>query len=288
MVCSIAKPKLLNTNLVDSIEKQLHSLRYDGYRNTPLLWNGELEGLDMLVTEEQHSEKHPTYDANGSHIRLGKLIEQFVLFDLDQIEALQVLQSNIQIFKDKITLGELDAIIQHLEKVVHLEIVYKFYLYDPKLPHELNRWIGPNRNDSLVQKLQKLKDKQLPLLHRPETFEAITKLNINPLEIEQKVLFKAQLYVPYKSSIKKFSYLNNACISGYYIRLEDLNDFQKHTFHVPDKLDWLIIPHLDVEWLALCTFVETISNQLALKKSPICWIKSENGELQKFFLVWWV
>jgi len=63
-------------------------------------------------------------------------------------------------------------------KPIHLEIIYKFYLYDPSIGlTQLDHWIGPNRRDSLVKKLTKLKQKQLPLLYHP----LITQLLISRL-----------------------------------------------------------------------------------------------------------
>ena len=53
-----------------------------------------------------------------------------------------------------------------LERNFHLEYSYKFYLFDHKLEQPfINCWIGPNKKDGLNQKLKKLKENQLPLLH---------------------------------------------------------------------------------------------------------------------------
>jgi len=56
------------------------------------------------------------------------------------------------------------------EKPIHLEIQFKFYLYDAALgTTEIDHCIGPMRKDSLNEKLSKLKEKQLPLLYANET-----------------------------------------------------------------------------------------------------------------------
>ena len=45
------------------------------------------------------------------------------------------------------------CIVEYLSKILHLELVYKFYLYDKNLGEkEIERWIGPNRSDSLLEK----------------------------------------------------------------------------------------------------------------------------------------
>ena len=57
-----------------------------------------------------------------------------------------------------------------MNQLIHLEVSYKFYLYDENLGKlESEKWIGPNKRDSLVQKTAKLKSKQLPILFHKET-----------------------------------------------------------------------------------------------------------------------
>ena len=36
------------------------------------------------------------------------------------------------------------------DKYIHIEMQYKFYLYDESFENEIDRYIGPNRNDTLV------------------------------------------------------------------------------------------------------------------------------------------
>ncbi len=261
--------------------------QYDGYLATPFLWYGNLDGLEMLEMDGTHKSTYPEIDKQ-IHIRLGKLIEYFVLFELEQNKRYKTLQSNIQIFQGQITIGELDAIIKQSEKVVHLEIVYKFYLYDPSIPVEMNRWIGPNRKDSFVEKLNKLKNKQLPLINHPETIRILSDLDVDLANVIQKVCFKAQLFVPYLSYENTIPIINNACINGFYIHFSDIVLFEDCAFHIPEKLDWLTPPHLEVEWISNTAFEKSISLLLASKKSPLCWMKTKDSKLQKFFVVWWV
>lgn len=260
--------------------------RFDGFRNTPYLWKVLLEGLKMYAPGELTITDYPKVDPI-SHIRLGKLTEQFVLFELEQDESVQLLKSNIQVFRDQITIGELDCLIRQSEVNIHLEIVYKFYLYDPSVSTELDRWVGPNRNDSLVLKLNKLKEKQLPLLYHQETAKVLNGLNLRPDEFTQRLCFKAQLFVPFDALGLPFRFVNNDCIKGFYIRPGDLGLFPNHTFYVPSKLDWLVEPHLDVTWISSHAFENKISELLASHRSPLCWMKSREGKIQKFFVVWW-
>ena len=264
----------------------LMNKRFDGFRNTPFLWEASLEGLEMFEPKGGSTPDYPKIETTV-HIRLGKLIEQFVLFELSQNSSAQVLGATLQVFHDKRTIGELDCLIKQCDQNLHLEIVYKFYLYDPSISPELNRWIGPNRNDSLVQKLQKLKEKQLPLLHHPEAVKRLSELKLNSSKFTQQLYFKAQLFVPLNTQQVHFPFVNEQCIAGFYLRPDDLTFFQDHLFYIPSKLDWLIEPELNVLWLSFQSFEEAFRKLHVAHKSPLCWMKSSEGQLQKFFIVWW-
>ena len=134
--------------------------RYKGYHQTPFLWEGCLEGL-QIFTPTEYTPPFNTKHLSMLQPRLGKLMEHFVLLDLQASEHTHLISSNVQIFNGKTTIGELDCLLIQAGIPIHLEIVFKFYLYDPALPQELHRWIGPNRNDTLIFKLKKLKEKQL-------------------------------------------------------------------------------------------------------------------------------
>jgi hypothetical protein len=268
------------------IETSEMNKRFEGFRDTPFLWIDLLDGLTMLSEDAQFIEDSPKFDSK-SHIRLGKLIEQFVLFEFDKDASIEVLKSNIQVFQNQITIGEIDVLIKQLSVLIHLEIVYKFYLYDPSISGELMRWIGPNRNDSLVQKISKLKGKQLPLLYHSATEKLLNELNVKSEEFKQQLYFKAQLFVPYQELESAFPKVNNECVQGFYIRYKELSLFSNHTFYIPSKLDWLVVPHMDVEWIPEQAFNSSVLEFLLANKSPLCWLKSPKGKIQKFFVVWW-
>ncbi|MEO8774087.1 MAG: DUF1853 family protein, partial [Gelidibacter sp.] len=187
---------------------------FEGYLNTPLLWhNTEVYGLKQCVLRDSvallFTEKVPR------HLRLGKLVERFVSHQLIADTTRHILAENVQIQEGKRTIGELDVIFMATDGPIHLEIIYKFYLYDPNEgSNELSRWIGPNRKDCLLQKLDKLKIKQLPLLYHPLTQSMLNDMEIKVHEITQQVLFKAQLFLPLGYQQKVFFSLNPDCVQG--------------------------------------------------------------------------
>ena len=260
--------------------------QYEGWRTTPLLWQGDSFGLTQLTIQSQSPTRF-----NGDvtpMLRLGMRVEQFVFHELESMSEWTVLAKNVQINRNKITLGELDCILKKDEEIIHLEIVYKFYLYDPSVGQtERDHWIGPNRKDSLAEKTTKLSDKQLPLLYSDETQTTIREIGITTSRIQQRVHFKAQLFVPLNMKNSKFNDINSNCIAGVYIHSEDLHMFEDCKFFIPQKANWLTIPHTNVPWLNPSSFKGHIESLHKEKRAPLCWLKQPNGELEKLFVVWW-
>lgn len=259
--------------------------QYQGYINTPVLWKNTIEGLHQL---EPLTADTTIFDiAILENVLLGKRVEQFVYHELTQYDTIDVLLENIQIQNGKITIGEIDAFIKVDNQPIHLEIVYKFYLYDETVgTSELAHWIGPNRKDHLVKKLTKLKDKQFPLLYNKFTLPTLKELALDPLEIQQRVYFKAQLFVPYKT-IVDFELLNKDCVKGFYVPYQKVAQFADCKFIIPKKTDWLLEVQAHAHWMNYLQFIEKLTVFIDDKRAPLCWIKFTNGILQKFFVVWW-
>ncbi|CAL2082469.1 conserved hypothetical protein [Tenacibaculum dicentrarchi] len=269
-------------------------LQYEGFLKTPFLWNGK--GVFNLQQFEIKPTKTASFLVEITKIpRLGKLVERFVSFEFQQDKRLQIIAENIQIQQEKITLGELDCLLLKDKKPIHVEIIYKFYLYDNSINYEKNleekneleRWIGPNKKDSLIQKLTKLKEKQLPLLYSKQCKNYLKTLNLEAKNLEQQLYFKAQLFVPLKDYGKEFPLINNNCIIGFYVTLLELNQFKDYKFYIPTKHNWLTQPHTNIDWHTFNNFITKITPVLTDKKSPLCWLKKSNGELLKFFVIWW-
>ncbi|MBT7816010.1 MAG: DUF1853 family protein [Polaribacter sp.] len=259
--------------------------RYEGFLQTNCLWNG---AIIYALNQFDIESKSTKIDAEiNEKLRLGKYIERLVSFQLKQEESISIICENIQIQQNKITLGELDCIIKKENTVIHLEIIYKFYLFDESVgTTEIDHFIGPNRKDSLKEKLEKLSKKQLPLLYSDECKTYLNSINLEASEIEQQVYFKAQLFVPFQHQ-NKLSTLNKNCIAGFYCNLKELHQFTDCKFYIPIKKDWIIIPHKNVSWLKFDEFDIELIEYINRKFSPLCWLKKQNGEILKFFMVWW-
>lgn len=269
--------------------------QYNGFISSKPLWNGDsLFGLSQLLDLKNFEcvVKSPTGIKIRDNEVLGKRIEHFFEYYINSSKDYQLLVKNLQIFNDKITIGELDFVIKDIQKkfLLHIELVYKFYLYDPQRnKNELERWIGPNQKDSLLEKIAKLKQKQFPLLYQPETIHTLQKLNISTDTIKQKVSFFGQLFIPLSFQNKILPHINNDCISGFWIRRHDFNSekYYHYQYFIPSKKDWVTNPKDQMIWHSYHTILESMEAELSKKKSPLLWIKSNEDSYAKFFIVWW-
>jgi len=259
---------------------------YEGFLNTPCLWTGNsVFDLNSFELDSKSDQLNIKIDEN---LRLGKYVERLVSFELSLQESITVLAENIQVEKDKRTLGELDCLLFKDDTPIHLEIIYKFYLYDASVGNsEIDHFIGPNRKDALIEKLTKLKNKQLPLLYSDACKTYLDALNLDAKAISQQVYFKAQLFVPFSNQNLTLKTLNTDCIVGFYIKMNELDVLAGCKFYIPNKKDWLIIPHTHVNWVSIENLKDITKDYILQKFSVLCWVKFNSGELKKIFLVWW-
>ncbi|SDH65139.1 DUF1853 family protein [Winogradskyella thalassocola] len=263
-------------------------LRYRGYVKTPSLFR--TNGLPEINQIELSSEFEAIReDVKFKNQRLGKLVEEFVFYQLKQQPNVKWIVENLQIQKERKTIGELDALYFLNDKPIHLEVVYKFYLYDTLKSYEepLSYWIGPNRKDSLCYKLDKLKNKQYPLLFQNETSKELNKYNIDTADVLQKLCFKAQLFLPYNDSKINFEILNENCVSGIYISFHTMSIFKTLKFYMPQKLDWLVLPHNNVLWQDYETTKIKILDNIEERRSPLVWLKYSETKFVKCFITFW-
>lgn len=229
-------------------------------------------------------------DTGHRVIRLGHFAERIFVNLLKVNFPGNTLMTNIQITNNGRTLGELDVLLIHEDRIEHIEFCYKIYLFDPHLSDkEFECWIGPNRRDALQYKVDKLLKKQLPLFWQPETVALLRKKieNFDVLERQQSVCFLGQLYVPLESFQNQESFLYGEP-DGFYIYEKELNQFEGVQWYIPhSKIDWILSPILSVEWMETSTFIIALKAYHIKSSNPLCWMKTPNNELFKCFVVNW-
>jgi len=199
-----------------------------------------------------------------------------------------LLASNLQIQGAKETLGELDYIVRSLktDEIIHIELACKFYLYDENAAaSEEEKWIGPNRKDSLFDKLEKVKLKQFPLLHTGETIQKLAELGITKPS-SQVLCLKAFLFLPKKMTDEIFPKSFQDCIVGYYIKPNDLELDETALYAIPSKKEWLLPAKSLTNWHNFSEIKQLIVAQLKINKSPLIYKKTPH-KMERFFIVWW-
>ncbi len=219
--------------------------------------------------------------------RLGKRVEFIFEEIIKQDDSFVLLHSNVQLFQDKKTIGEIDYIFERKNILFHLEISYKFYLYDESHSNSLiNCWIGPNRKDSLKLKLSKLQLNQFPIIQCEEFRRTRKKLNLNR-PLRQMLLLKAQLFIPFEKSVELPENYNN-CVEGSWLSMQNIHLLSKEDdYFIPEKKDWIINPKENQYWYSKEILSTKVIEYHKRDFSPLVWLKTKENKFSKLFLVWW-
>jgi uncharacterized protein len=272
----------MSTNIIAVTDSAILRQQVNGYLATHSLCKADgLAGLRQIEFNFMKNEIR----IDKPQRRLGKRAEQFFIELIKEMEEYDIVCQNVQLKSRGITIGEIDCIIRNKDSFYHIEHVYKFYLYDETSgERELDRWVGPNRKDCLNLKLDKLRAKQLPNLHTDQGVQVLQNLNISIKQVQQRVYFKAQLFIQKNKPIQ-FKVINSDAVTGYYYRLNELPT--DSLYFIPTKINWLLEVQKDVEWKTFEQGISEITTLLGSGKSQMCWIKSSAGVLEKCFVIWW-
>ncbi|WP_378184737.1 DUF1853 family protein [Aquimarina sp. W85] len=264
--------------------------QYEGFLNTPSLLEHvphtfsvfPLNPTIIPSQEELHNQIHIHHNEV-----LGKRIEHFFEYYLKTHPVYDLLRSSVQVFEEKQTIGELDFLVKnlHTHRYLHIELVYKFYIYDPKIATQYEtRWIGPNRNDSYLQKATKLSQKQLPLLYNKCTGSILETLGLTPYDFDQKVCFLTQLYLPSDIKSSETFVKSSLPIAGYWSTLNDfkVNASKKNLYYLPLKKEWVVDPMHGEKWISYNEIISQIELCCRKNKSPLVWIKTRENYQRMF------
>lgn len=219
---------------------------------------------------------------------LGKQVEFLFENYINSVSNWNCKAANIQVIENKVTVGELDYIVENQGGFKHVELAYKIYLRDESLSTiDAGQWIGPNRKDKLVDKLEKLKGKQFPLIKHPVVVKFLSDHEV-PVNLEQALCLKLKTFIAYASiEVQK-----GIELTGYYYTIDQFkNLFQNgcNSFFLPKKQLWCCTPsdliNFDI-WKEFDDSITEVIENLSKKKSPMVWIKN-GSEVVPAFVVWW-
>ena len=175
-------------------EKRLY-YQYLGFISSVNLFSQNVIGIENFNFEKQAIiyEEFQTFSIDIK-LLLGKRVEHFFEFYIEQHKNYKILKKNIQVNHNKTTIGEFDFFIeeQNTKKIIHVELVYKFYIYK-KHKDEMKRYHGPNNHDNLEDKLHKLERKQFPLLYNVHAEEALGVIKSS--NVTQQLCFLGNIFL---------------------------------------------------------------------------------------------
>ncbi len=171
---------------------------------------------------------------------LGKRFEKFIEFWLKESGRFKILLSNEQLAKDKITVGEIDYLVQetHTGRNLHLEVACKYYMSSNNSKLWKN-WVGLNAKDSLADKMSKF-DKQLTVFDRPEGTDLLQRHRIK--KPESFLLLKGFFFYHWRQvhASKSPKYSNPNHETGIYAKLSEIPSFFSgwNLWKVLRKVNW--------------------------------------------------
>lgn len=214
-----------------------------------LLKQSQQANLEWLNTLDLQPSPLFDYLNTHNHRLLGSYFECLWQFYFSHHPDWQLLEHHVQIFdaSKKQTLGELDLLVQHIPsgRYFHLELAAKFYLRHPEhtgLNEE--HWLGPQSNDRLDLKLNKLHQKQLPFLFHDATKTSLIERQLNH-EYEQAMIMKGYLFHPWQKRKSLPKCAHHQTLTGYWLHSKDANKLLTET----ENIQWAILPKHN--WLGL-------------------------------------
>ncbi|CAA6815372.1 MAG: Unknown protein [uncultured Sulfurovum sp.] len=266
-------------------DKRLY-YQYLGFINSVNLFTQDIMGMKHFNFEAQSIsyEDFQTFSLDVQ-VPLGKRVERFFEFYIQENPNYKMLKKNIQINHNKTTIGEFDFFLeeQNNKKVIHVELVYKFYIYKEHTD-EIKRYHGPNNHDNLEDKLHKLQTRQFPLLYNPYAKEILKELDIS--KVSQELCFLGNVFVKQETEAN-FEVINPNALAGTYLSFEtfltDARYKNKHYF-IPQKEDWLVEEKYAEFWYKHEETIEKIEKYFQRNISLLLWIKSGN-EFEKAFVL---
>ena len=220
---------------------------------------------------------------------LGRQAEAIFESIVRDSKSYKLLAANIQIQSPSKTIGELDYLFQEkkTKNQIHVELSCKFYLFDPKRYGIFEqKWIGPNKKDSLQDKITKLREKQFPLFFDKHTEKILENLEFNPLKAIQQCYLAASLYLPIGQSRLTLPEAYQKCVVGYWMYYHQLIIEDTCSYAIVEKRQWLLPTNSITNWCNASEIRNKILKALENKKAPHVYKKS-GAVVEKFFVVWW-
>lgn len=261
-------------------------------KDSPIWWQ-QLGSLDISNREKLRAwllalNAHPTplHQALNIHkfLRLGHYAEKLLAFYFSH-EGLLYAHS-LQVHSEKSeTIGEFDYLLFAQGGLLHLELATKFYLFHHSKEggkrDSVFNYLGPNLNDSLGAKMQKILQQQLTLSQH-EAAKKIVQTKI----VAAKALVKGWLF--YRSSDRGLASVagigEHHCL-GFWWSLDEFEHLAVPYALRLDRLQWLAPAQVGLDdVMEKPILLDVLQRHFQVDKTPVMVaIMRKNGQLMQEF-----
>ena len=234
----------------------------------PLLIELTEERLEWLNQLDRQPEPLQQYIDNLKSPRLGIYFEALWQFFLQHDQRLELIAHNLPIYRNKKTYGEFDIILldKKTNSHTHLELSTKYYLNsslldrsslpplttsndddnrdnaNQQLSADFSHWLGPNANDRLDKKINRLLSHQIAMSSIPEGKQALQELDI--AATHKRIVVKGMLFYPQQNTATQARHKERLSVHHQYGHWHTLASFintqpEKLTWQVLDKSLWI-------------------------------------------------
>ena len=238
LVWVMESPVLLNPKYIPTLEQGLPVIIGDEYCRQLLT-----SSRQWLVELDADPEPLIGFLNSNKSKFLGPYFELLVEYWIKERVNPQFFRSHLQVFDNKRTLGEYDFLFSSDgdNKLVHLEVAVKFYLYYQLINGDV-QFIGPNANDRLDIKFNHSLKHQLKLSDCVHGRNAIHNLGFN--SVVPTFLMKGYLFYPSNNSGQTDlqPYISNTHLKGWWTHFRDFSipcQSTENRWYILDKAQWL-------------------------------------------------
>lgn len=163
------------------------------------LFDTEIKSLSKtLIDLDNNPEPLIEHIQFGNNKLLGKYYESLVEYWFQISRRFEIVDKSVQLNHNGETLGEFDFILKDKirDKFIHLESAGKFYLSSEN-KSDWKTFIGPNPNDNLQNKMEKLFNEQTQLSKTSLGKEKLTEMGVS--EVESAMLLKGYIFYQIKN-----------------------------------------------------------------------------------------
>ena len=194
----------------------------------------EFKDFEELWSWFKNAENEP-YSTDLEKLRLGKYAEELLYFYFKNSPKYSLLGHNIQLIDDKLTVGEIDYLLQENStgNLIHLELAIKYFL-KINIDGE-DQWIGPSTKDNLSRKRNKLINHQLRLV---EDYNRLIPAELQKKHFTPQLLLKGAEFI----HLKEYAITENPYKNAWWLHIENLKNIHQENQQysiVPNRKDWI-------------------------------------------------